>query len=107
MPRKNVCAVERADAEMYLKDVEPMWRAFWFHMHLVAKNLEEFAEGMTAISDEVFAYHVSGQKNDFERWAREVIGDASLANELEEVATKEDAAHIVAARVKELKATLA
>lgn len=107
MPRKNVCAVERTDAEMFLKDVEPMWRAFWFHMHLVAKNLEEFADGLTTISDDVFVYHVSGQKNDFERWSREVIGDAALANDLEGVATKEDAARIVAARLKELRAALA
>lgn len=107
MHRKNVCSVERTDAEMFLKDVEPMWRAFWFHMHLVAKNLEEFAAGMTTISDDVFAYHVSGQKNDFERWAREVIGDAALANNLEGVATKEDAARIVAARLKELQSALA
>jgi hypothetical protein len=106
MHRKNVCAVERTDAEMFLKDVEPMWRAFWFHMHLVAKNLEEFADGLTTISDEVFAYHVSGQKNDLERWTREVIGDAALANELGGVATKEDAARIVADRVKELRAAL-
>ena len=51
-------------------------------MHSMAKNLEEFAAGLGEISDEVFVFHVSGQKNDLARWVREVVGDAVLAAEL-------------------------
>ncbi len=92
-------------ARMYLRDVEPMWKAFWFHMHLVAKNLEEFSEGLRDITDEVFAYHVSGDKNDLAKWVHEVIGDPLLARQLSEVASKEAAADIVARRVAALRAT--
>jgi hypothetical protein len=99
-------AVTADIARTYLKDVEPMWRAFWFHMHLVAKNLEEFAQGMTQISDEVFAYHVSGQKNDLAKWVQEVIGDSTLAAQLAIVTSKDDAARLVAERVAALKSAL-
>jgi len=90
-------------ARIYLRNVEPMWKAFWFHMHLVVRNLEEFAEGMGQISDEVFAYHASGQKNDFAGWVQEVIGDSVLARRLEAVSTKEETARVLRERVAELK----
>jgi hypothetical protein len=94
-------------AKVYLRDVQPMWKAFWFHMHLVAKNLDEFADGLTQITDEVFAYHVSGQKNDLAKWVQEVIGDAVLAQWLTGVTTKEEAAAAAARRVVGLKEALA
>lgn len=96
--------MERERARMYLKDVEPLWRAFWFHMHLMAKNLEEFAAGLGQISDDVFAYHVSGQKNDLARWTGEVIGDAELSQRLAAVRSKEEAAAVARERLEELKA---
>ncbi|MEK9152525.1 MAG: hypothetical protein AAB692_04110 [Patescibacteria group bacterium] len=90
-------------AREYLRDVEPMWRAFWFHMHLTAKNLEEFAAGLPKIDDATYNYHVIGQKNDLARWIREVIGDSVLARHLSEAKSKEEAAIMVATRVRELK----
>ncbi|MBI4458011.1 hypothetical protein HY633_03555 [Candidatus Uhrbacteria bacterium] len=91
-------------AQEYLRDVEPMWRAFWFHLHLVAKNLEEFAAGLGGIDDATYQYHVSGQKNDLARWVHEVIGDSVLARHLAGAKSKDEAADIVAARLAELKA---
>ncbi len=96
--------VSAETARKYLKDVEPMWRAFWFHMHLVAKNLEEFGVGVGTVSDEVFAYHVSGQKNDLSRWVIEVVGDSELGARLASVKNQHEAAATVRARLDELKA---
>ncbi|MDD5251989.1 MAG: hypothetical protein PHT12_05135 [Patescibacteria group bacterium] len=93
-------------AREYLRDVEPMWKAFWFHMHLVAKNLPEFADGLAQISDDVFAYHASGQKNDLAAWVQEVIGDAVLARQLRSARNKEESAKLAAERVVELKRAL-
>lgn len=90
-------------AQEYLRDVDPMWRSFWFHMHLVAKNLEEFAEGLRQVDDASYNEHVSGQKNDLARWVHEVVGDGVLARRLAAAASKEEAASIVADRVAELK----
>jgi hypothetical protein len=75
-------------------------------MHLVARNLREFADGLALISDEVLTYHVSGQKNDLARWVQEVIGDSELAIALGRVETKEQAAAAAKARVAELEKAL-
>ena len=93
-------------ARHYLRDIEPKWKAFWFHMHLMAKNLEEFAEGMGGISKKVFDYHYSGQKNDFAGWVQEVVGDSVLARKLKGITTKEEAAKDCLERVSELKRAL-
>ncbi len=94
--------VDAKTAKLYLKDVDPLWRAFWFHMNLMAKNLKEFGEGLGTISDEVFAYHCGGEKNDLARWVREVIGDAELAQALDSVKNQADAAALVNERVSML-----
>lgn len=98
--------VSAESARLYLQDADPLWRAFWFHMHLMARNLREFAVGLGEISDEVFAYHVSGQKNDLSRWVQEVVGDSELALALARVKTKEEAAALAKARVAELETSL-
>ena len=105
---KNIgedCLTEEA-ARRYLRDIEPAWRRFWFHMHLMAKNLEEFAMGMGEISDEVFDYHCSGQKNDLAAWVQEVVGDSALARHLESLSAREPMAAACRARVAELKDVL-
>ena len=94
-------------ARTYLKDVSPMWKAFWFHMHSVARNLEEFAAGLGDLSEEVFSYHVDGQKNDLAAWVQGVIGDSVLARELAKVQDPREAHRVATERVEELKRVLA
>ena len=96
-------AVDKETAEQYLRDAEPMWRAFWFHMHLMAKNLEQFSEGLKTIDDQVYLYHSEGHKNDLAKWVREVIGDGALADDLEKVQTRDEAISVTERRVEELK----
>jgi hypothetical protein len=93
-------------AREYLRDIQPMWKAFWFHMHSVARNLEQFAVGLARISDEIYAYHASGQKNDLADWVQEVVGDAILARHLRSAKDRHDAADIVRVRVDELKRSI-
>src|SRR5690606_22307598 len=90
-------------ADEYLKEVTPPWRWFWFHIHLVAKDLEGFGEGLAQISDDVFRYHVSGQKNDISKWVHDVIGDTVLSRQLRDIKTKEEAESMVRDRVSKLK----
>lgn len=103
----ETCGVSPENARMYLGDVDPLWRAFWLHMHLMAKNLDELADGLGTISDDVFAYHVSGQKNDLARWVQEVIGDSELAHALSHVRFQKEAAEAVRTRLAELRSVLA
>ncbi len=104
MPEED--AVSEEMAREYLRDIEPKWKDFWFHMHLVAGNLREFADGLGQINDEVFAYHASGQKNDLAAWVREVVGDSVLARELESVSTRAEAERVVRERVVQLEGSL-
>jgi hypothetical protein len=95
--------IEKDTARNYLHDVEPMWRAFWFHPHLMAKNLEEFLAGLKEIDAGVYLYHARGHKNDFSKWVREVVGDGELADKLEKVRIREDAIRIAEQHIKALK----
>lgn len=69
----------------------------------MVKNLEEFAAGLAKIDDGVYDYHVQGHSQDLSRWVREVAGDGALADAMEQVHTRSEAAKLVEARVKELK----
>ena len=69
----------------------------------MARNLEEFAAGLAEIDDGVYDYHVQGHSQDLSRWVREVAGDGALADAMEKVHTRSEAAELVAMRVKELK----
>jgi len=102
-----LAVLDATTAAGFLKDVDPLWRAFWFHMHLMAKNLPEFAEGLDAISDDIYDYHVSGHKNEIARWVQEVIGDGELGRALMDVPDRKAAAQIVRTRIAELKAIVA
>jgi len=90
-------------ADQYLRDISPTWRAFWFHMHLYVKNLEEFCDGLRVIGDNIYEYHEKGHKHDMARWVREVVGDGMLADEMEKVKTREEAIRVVCDRVEALK----
>ncbi|MBU0624957.1 hypothetical protein KKF05_01295 [Patescibacteria group bacterium] len=98
--------MEKETAEHYLRDIEPMWRAFWFHPHLLVKNLAEFCSGLEEIDDGVYLYHSQGHKNDLARWVREVVGDGALADQLEKVKTRKEAAQITAQRIQDLKKSI-
>ncbi len=96
-------AITKETAEHYLRDISPMWRAFWFHMHLYAKNLVEFSAGLEEIENGIYLYHAEGHKNDFSRWIREVVGDGALADKLEKVRTRVEATEVTKRRVAELQ----
>jgi hypothetical protein len=94
--------ITRESAERHLSDVTPMWRAFWFHPHLVAKNMIEFVAALKEIDDGVYLYHAEGHKNDLAKWIREVVGDGVLADELERVKTRDEAVQVCSNRIDEL-----
>ena len=64
-----------------LHDIEGDKRFFGYDGHVI-KNLDELAQYLNRIKEEVFQYHVNTGKNDFSNWVRDVIGDVKLADEL-------------------------
>ena len=84
-----------------LKDV-PGDKVFWVHDGSVLKNLNELAEALRKMKNEIFKYHVNSEKNDFYNWVRDVINDHELAGQIKEIKNRLKAASIVANRIKEI-----
>ena len=90
------------EAEKYLRDVAPE-RCFWVNNGPIVKNLDDLANVLPVISDEIFNHHVNRKKNDFSNWINDVIGDKKLANDLLSSRSKESALKKIKDRVNSLK----
>ncbi len=91
-------AKAKAPAEKFLVKV-PEEYVFWGRDGTVFRDMKELAEGLAAMSDDVFAHHVNAEKNDFSNWVRDVIKDEKLASDLALATSKPQAAGYVAARL--------
>jgi hypothetical protein len=100
MPR-----IAKKDAERLLGNVVGD-HVFRYCDGRVIASMPELEEALNAISDETYSYHANAEKNDFANWAREVIGDQKLANDLVKSAGRAQAAKAVANRVAFLKEKL-
>jgi len=63
------------------------------------RDMKELADGLVTISDDIFAYHVNSERNDFSKWVRDVIGDEKLASDLATATNRTQAAGYVTARL--------
>jgi len=63
-----------------------------FHLHKggTVKNIHELYTALTTMSAEIFKHHVSGHKNDFSKWVKEVLHNRNLAKQLTKCRTKEN-----------------
>jgi hypothetical protein len=100
-----VTKTKKEVAELWLRDVPPD-KVFWFHDDRMVKNLGELATTFREMPEETFHYHVMEDKNDFSNWVRDVIGDVTLANQLQKATTQATAAHRVETRLNWLRAGL-
>ncbi len=57
-------------------------QCFWTTDGTVISSLVELGESLENMTNEVFSYHVTKEKNDFADWVQYVIGDDSLASSL-------------------------
>jgi glycosidase len=79
-------------------------KLFWCHDGRLLKNLDELAAALQEMSDETYQHHVTGEKNDFSNWVWDVIGDATLAVELQRAISHNTAAEVVKTRLAQLRA---
>jgi magnesium-transporting ATPase (P-type) len=66
------------------------------------RDMEELAEGLVAMSDDTFAYHVNSERNDFSKWVKGVIGDEKLAGDLATATNRTQATGYVTDRLAAL-----
>ena len=94
--------VTKNEAGKYLRDVAPE-QCFWVNNGPIVKNLDELANVLPVLNDEIFEHHVNKEKNDFSNWINDVIGDKKLANDLLSSRSKEAALKKISSRLNSLK----
>jgi len=102
MATKHRTAVKKGhrqpNRKKILSDV-PKNQAFYCCDGQTLTNLVALANALQQMSDEVYAYHANGDKNDFYNWVADVVTDEELAEELAETLDRRQAADLVAERV--------
>ena len=78
---------------------QPEEAIFRCHDGRTFRDMKELAEGLAAMSDDTFAYHVNSERNDFSKWVRDVIRDEKLADDLAKAKNRTQAAKYVNPRL--------
>ncbi len=81
-------------------------KVFWCNDGRAVKNLDELVVALRDMSEDTFRCHATEDKNDFSNWIRDVIGDATLAKELQKAGSQNAAARKVEMRLDWLRARL-
>lgn len=66
-------------------------QCFWMSSGQILCNLKDLREALGSMNDDTFVYHVNKEKNDFAKWVEEVLGDTTVANQLERNKTRASA----------------
>ncbi len=69
-------------------------------------SLEDLTDALRIISDDIYNYHVTHERNDFATWVRDVFNDLTLAARLYAAKNRFDAADKVEERIEFLKKRL-
>ena len=94
--------VTKEEAAKYLCNAASE-HCFWVNNGPILKNVEELADALESISEDIYNYHANQDKNDFSKWISEVIGDSKLANDLLSSKNKSSAVNKIRARLNSLK----
>ncbi len=64
------------------------FESFWFCNNNVANSLESLSKLLLEVDDTTFRYHLHKNKNDYEDWIKNVIGDEEFSKEISRVKTR-------------------
>ena len=92
----------KRNAAMVLADADGDKR-FFCQDGCISKNLTELVDCLSHMTEEVFRYHVTSEKNDFSNWVRDVLGDVTLAIQLNSASSPSEAGRMVTERINRLK----
>ncbi len=77
--------------------------SFWVSDGQVLNSLVALQEALSKMQNEVFAYHVKKDRNDFADWVNFVLCDGTCSSDLRKTKTKADASAVVSKHLKSYK----
>ena len=86
-PKKESKSRKKSKKVLILKEIKPEYYFLMIDGSTV-KNLFELADALQSMSDDVFYYHVTNDRNDFSNWVRDVFCEKELADELNKLHSK-------------------
>lgn len=75
-------------------------QCFWMNDGRILADMRDLRDAFAEIADEVFAYHVSKEKNDFADWVEQVLEDEALAAGLRKARKPKTAYAVTVRRLK-------
>ncbi len=105
MRRKKEKVLKVEDIKKILSNVSD-FESFWFCNNTVASSLEELSKLLLEVDDTTFRYHLHKNKNDYEDWIKNIIGDEEFSKEISRVKTRITLSKKIEERVDFLKKQL-
>lgn len=78
----------------------PGEQCFWLTDGRVLANLVELRDALASMSDDVFTYHVTKERNDFADWIDQVLLDPELASAFRKSKKANTARDVVVSRLR-------
>ena len=78
----------------------PCEQCFWITDGRVLSNLTELRDALASMTDDVFTYHVTKERNDFADWIEHVLQDAELASSFRKSKKPNTARDVVVSRLR-------
>jgi hypothetical protein len=72
---------------------------FYLNDGRILRNVAELKDALNTMSDELYAYHVNSEKNDFNNWVKDIICDEKLAHDLLKARDRAAAAKVTTQRL--------
>jgi hypothetical protein len=94
----NMALTSKQEAAKFLAEVPPEY-AFWCQDGRTLRDMKELGKALATMTDETYNYHANMAKNDFSTWVRDVIGDDTLASNLQKALDRAQAASQTTRRV--------
>ena len=102
----NMAETLKKEAKRLLADV-PEEYVFRCCDGQILRNMKELGDALNTMTYETYIFHANKEKNDFTNWARDIIKDGGLAQDLQKAPNRAQAAKLVASRRATLSKRLA
>lgn len=110
MPTKKIIKTSGKTAKTVVKKAStkgkreltqaPCEQCFWVTDGRVLSNLTDLRDALASMTDDVFMYHVTKERNDFANWIEYVLQDAELASSFRKSKKPNTARDVVVSRLR-------